>query len=236
MLVIGSFQSVLKSTIARLKAGGILEIDGDDIVYSTDTYYVCLLVNGTFRHQGRDPAVSIQMRSAPPWPIWVKVHLPSFVDNNNKDNNNDCGFKVNFIFLAFLLCLSGLFSGLNLGLMSLDQVMVVMVILMVMVMEVMVVMVINLGLMSLDQTELQIVIKTGSEAEQENAKAIFPVRNYGNFLLCSLLFGNVLVNVVIPMLLDSIPGANGIWAVVGSTFGIVVFGEIIPQVGENQIP
>ena len=63
--------SVLKSTIARLKAGGILEIDGDDIVYSTDTYYVCLLVNGTFRHQGRDPAVSIQMRSAPPWPIWV---------------------------------------------------------------------------------------------------------------------------------------------------------------------
>ncbi len=106
----------------------------------------------------------------------------------------------------------------------------VMVVMVVMVMVVMV-MVINLGLMSLDQTELQIVIKTGSEAEQENAKAIFPVRNYGNFLLCSLLFGNVLVNVVIPMLLDSIPGANGIWAVVGSTFGIVVFGEIIPQVG-----
>ena len=127
--------------------------------------------------QGRGAAVSIEMRAAPPWPTWV-----------------------NFIFLAFLLCLSGLFSGLN------------------------------LGLMSLDQTELQIVIKTGSEAEQENAKAIFPVRNFGNFLLCSLLFGNVLVNVVIPMLLDSIPGANGIWAVIGSTFGIVVFGEIIPQV------
>ena len=158
--------------------------------------------------QGRGAAVSIQMRAAPLWPTWV-----------------------NFIFLAFLLCLSGLFSGLNLGLMSLDQVMVVILMVMVMVMEVMVVMVINLGLMSLDQTELQIVIKTGSEAEQENAKAIFPVRNYGNFLLCSLLFGNVLVNVVIPMLLDSIPGANGIWAVVGSTFGIVVFGEIIPQVG-----
>ena len=148
------------------------------------------------------------MRAAPLWPTWV-----------------------NFVLLAFLLCLSGLFSGLNLGLMSLDQVMVVMVMMMMMMMELMVVMVINLGLMSLDQTELQIVIKTGSEAEQENAKAIFPVRNYGNFLLCSLLFGNVLVNVVIPMLLDSIPGANGIWAVVGSTFGIVVFGEIIPQVG-----
>ena len=116
------------------------------------------------------------MRPAPLWPTWV-----------------------NFIFLAFLLCLSGLFSGLN------------------------------LGLMSLDQTELAIVIKTGTEADQENAKAISPVRALGNFLLCSLLFGNVLVNVIIPMLLDSIPGANGIWAVIGSTFGIVVFGEIIPQ-------
>ena len=116
------------------------------------------------------------MRPAPLWPTWV-----------------------NFIFLGFLLCLSGLFSGLN------------------------------LGLMSLDQTELAIVIKTGTEADQENAKAISPVRALGNFLLCSLLFGNVLVNVIIPMLLDSIPGANGIWAVIGSTFGIVVFGEIIPQ-------
>ena len=126
--------------------------------------------------QGQGPAVSIQMRPAPLWPTWV-----------------------NFIFLGFLLCLSGLFSGLN------------------------------LGLMSLDQTELAIVIKTGTEADQENAKAISPVRALGNFLLCSLLFGNVLVNVIIPMLLDSIPGANGIWAVIGSTFGIVVFGEIIPQ-------
>ena len=116
------------------------------------------------------------MRPVPLWPTWV-----------------------NFIFLGFLLCLSGLFSGLN------------------------------LGLMSLDQTELAIVIKTGTEADQENAKAISPVRALGNFLLCSLLFGNVLVNVIIPMLLDSIPGANGIWAVIGSTFGIVVFGEIIPQ-------
>jgi len=169
---------LLHSAVARLKAGSIFEVEPRSIVYSSlaDTYYVCLFVNGTFVHQGRDAAVSIQMRAAPLWPTWV-----------------------NFIFLAFLLCLSGLFSGLN------------------------------LGLMSLDQTELQIVIKTGSEDEQENAKAISPVRNFGNFLLCSLLFGNVLVNVVIPMLLDSIPGANGIWAVVGSTFGIVVFGEIIPQ-------
>ena len=51
----------------------------------------------------------------------------------------------------------------------------------------------------------------------------------GNYLLCTLLFGNVLVNVLIPLLLDGIPGANGPIAVAGSTFGIVIFGEIIPQ-------
>jgi len=169
---------VLQGAEIDLIEGNKLVIGEKDIVYSAEdnTHYVCLEVNGVFIHQGSNPAVSIVLRPPPLWPVWV-----------------------NFIFLAFLLCLSGLFSGLN------------------------------LGLMSLDQTELQIVINTGTETEQENAKAIFPVRNLGNFLLCSLLFGNVLVNVVIPMLLDSIPGANGVWAVIGSTFGIVVFGEIIPQ-------
>ena len=45
--------SVLKCIVGRLKTGSILEIDGDDIVYSSlaDTYYVCLLVDGTFLHQ-----------------------------------------------------------------------------------------------------------------------------------------------------------------------------------------
>ena len=51
--VISCPQSVLKWIIGRLKTGSILEIDGDDIVYSSlaDTYYVCLLVDGTFVHQ-----------------------------------------------------------------------------------------------------------------------------------------------------------------------------------------
>ena len=105
------------------------------------------------------------------------------------------------LLLAVLLCLSGLFSGLN------------------------------LGLMALDQTELQIVIKTGTEQEQEDAKAILPVRKLGNFLLCSLLLGNVLVNNSLTIMLDSLTGGGGLIAVIGSTMGIVVFGEIIPQVG-----
>ena len=64
--------------------------------------------------------------------------------------------------------------------------------------------------MALDQTELQILIKTGSEQEQEDAKAIIPVRAMGNFLLCSLLLGNVLVNNTLTIMLDILTGGGGI--------------------------
>ena len=56
-----------------------------------------------------------------------------------------------------------------------------------------------------------------------------PVRGMGNFLLCSILLGNVLVNNTLTVLLDNLTGGGGAAAVVGATLGIVVFGEIIPQ-------
>ena len=92
----------------------------------------------------------------------------------------------------------------------------------------------------------------------------------GNFLLCSILLGNVLVissddnnrkcykdrldnlytkvttilllptttrvtnyskvNNTLTILLDALTGGGGLVAVIGATLGIVVFGEIIPQV------
>ena len=56
-----------------------------------------------------------------------------------------------------------------------------------------------------------------------------PIRGMGNFLLCSILLGNVLVNNTLTITLDMLTGGGGTLAVIGATIGIVVFGEIIPQ-------
>lgn len=85
----------------------------------------------------------------------------------------------------------------------------------------------NLGLMSLDRTDLKILCNTGTESEKRHARVIQPVRDHGNFLLCSILLGNVLVNSTFTILLDSL--TSGFVAVICSTIAIVIFGEITPQ-------
>ncbi|XP_020635869.3 metal transporter CNNM4 isoform X1 [Pogona vitticeps] len=102
------------------------------------------------------------------------------------------------ILIAFLLMLSGMFSGLN------------------------------LGLMALDPMELRIVQNCGTDKEKRYARKIEPIRRKGNYLLCSLLLGNVLVNTTLTILLDDLIG-SGLGAVIASTGGIVIFGEIVPQ-------
>lgn len=69
-----------------------------------------------------------------------------------------------------LLVLSGLFSGLT------------------------------LGLMSLDVNSLEIVISGGSDNDKIYAEKILPLRKKGNLLLCTLLLGNTLVNALIAIL------------------------------------
>lgn len=85
----------------------------------------------------------------------------------------------------------------------------------------------NLGLMALDVQELKLVSKSGTARQKKYAKKIEPVRRQGNFLLCTLLLGNTLVNSSFTILLDSL--TSGIVAVIGSTMAIVIFGEIVPQ-------
>jgi len=85
------------------------------------------------------------------------------------------------ILAACLICLSGIFSGLN------------------------------LGLMSLAPDDLQIVIEgSPSEKERRDASRIMPLRSRGNLLLCTLLLGNTLVNAAIAVLLaDATDGIIG---------------------------
>ena len=120
------------------------------------------------------------------------------VDDTSSSDAPFLPLGVNIVFIAILICLSGTFSGLN------------------------------LGLMSLDPTTLKIVMESGSGRQRIYAKLIYRVRKYGNYLLCTLLLGNVLVNNTLTILLDSVLG-SGVFAIVASTFAIVIFGEIIPQ-------
>ena len=81
----------------------------------------------------------------------------------------------------------------------------------------------NLALFSLSRLRLE------SEVAQGNKKALLVLRMRlnANFLLCTILWGNVAVNVLLALLCKSVMA--GLFAFVFSTFGITLFGEIMPQ-------
>ncbi|ORX44594.1 DUF21-domain-containing protein [Hesseltinella vesiculosa] len=87
----------------------------------------------------------------------------------------------------------------------------------------------TLGLMGLDETNLQVLLETGTDSEKANAKKVMSLLNRGrHWVLVTLLLSNVVVNETLPIILHDVTG-GGWQAVVLSTALIVIFGEVIPQ-------
>uniref|UniRef100_A0A287CXN3 Metal transporter n=1 Tax=Ictidomys tridecemlineatus TaxID=43179 RepID=A0A287CXN3_ICTTR len=140
-------------------------------------------------------ALCTRTRDDGPWLKWTDKDSLLFM---MEEPGRFLPLWLHIVLVLVLLVLSGIFSGLN------------------------------LGLMALDPMELRIVQNCGTEKEKRYARKIEPIRRKGNYLLCSLLLGNVLVNTSLTILLDNLIG-SGIMAVASSTIGIVIFGEILPQ-------
>lgn len=100
---------------------------------------------------------------------------------------------MNYVIIVVLIFMSGLFSGLT------------------------------LGLFSLNLNELDRKARLGDKY----AAVLHKIRLKSNYLLCSLLLGNVAVNTTLAIFLGSVTG--GIIAGFLATGLIVLFGEILPQ-------
>jgi len=90
----------------------------------------------------------------------------------------------------------------------------------------------NLGLLGLDVKNLEILTKGPFNNEQEAKEAryamkILPLRRRGNLLLCTILLGNVTVNSALAILMGDL--TSGTMGLILSTAIITIFGEIIPQ-------
>ena len=81
----------------------------------------------------------------------------------------------------------------------------------------------TIGMFSLSIANLERKIRLGDE----KAAKVLSIRKEGNFLLCTLLLGNVAVNSCITMIMTEL--STGIVASAISTIIIFVFGEVAPQ-------
>ena len=81
----------------------------------------------------------------------------------------------------------------------------------------------NLGFFSVGRLRLEAEAESGNKAAQR----VLRLREDANFLLCTILWGNVSVNVLLALLSESV--LAGVGAFVFSTVGITLFGEIFPQ-------
>jgi len=81
----------------------------------------------------------------------------------------------------------------------------------------------NLALFSISRLHLEVEVKKGNK----DAKKILKLRDDSNFLLATILWGNVCINVLLTLLSDSV--LAGVSAFLFSTIAITIIGEITPQ-------
>ncbi|PWV15530.1 hypothetical protein C3747_29g75 [Trypanosoma cruzi] len=129
---------------------------------------------------------------------WVEVAAAGDAAKGKDENDMD---EVQWAYLVFadsiLLLFAALFAGLT------------------------------LAIMGLDTLSLEIIADSGSEPDKTYAGKILPIRRLGNQLLCTLIFGNVMVNTLIAQITDS--HIHGWVATIVSTALTTVGGEVIPQ-------
>ena len=137
-----------------------LPVDTMGIASSTVLYFCTPTLS---QRTSCDVATQLEHQGSQPW-LAVHVSPPAF----------KLPLAAQIVILLVLLLLSGLFSGLN------------------------------LGLMSLDLTSLKIVSESGTKRQKWCAKIIYPVRRHGNYLLCTILLSNVAVNSTIAIFMNDL--------------------------------
>jgi len=102
----------------------------------------------------------------------------------------------------------------------------------------------TLGLMTLDPSGLEIVMANSDDPGMARAaKAIYPVRLNGNLLLCTLLLGNVGVNSLLSIFMADLSNglvgfivSTGVIVVFGEIIPQAICSRFALQVGEKTIP
>lgn len=86
----------------------------------------------------------------------------------------------------------------------------------------------NISMLALDPVELRVLQNSGTEKEQRYAHKIESVRKHGNYILCTVVLGNVLTNTCFVVWMCQILGMT-VLSTAFCTLGIFFIGEILPH-------
>ncbi|XP_068614868.1 metal transporter CNNM1-like [Brachionichthys hirsutus] len=86
----------------------------------------------------------------------------------------------------------------------------------------------NISMLALDPVELRVLQNSGTEKEQKYARKIESVRKHGNYILCTVVLGNVLTNTCFVVWMCQILGMTAL-STASCAMGIFFIGEILPH-------